>query len=143
MQYTLVQEGATLDNAQHVQGAIAQEAHRGAESFRENDPYGLGMTIIAMSVVLGALALLYLIFKGIGKLAVRHLSQEQKNFSATPLKGSAGDEGDIVAIAMALHDFAQEARDEEEGYVTIEPVSRSYSPWSSKAHAVMGSRLRR
>ncbi len=143
MQYTLVQQTESTVGAQNAVAMTSTEKHSGAASFRENDPNGFGMTLIAMSVVLGALALLYLIFKGIGKLAVRHLTSAATDFSARPLKGSAGDQGEIVAITMALHEFSEEARDEEEGFVTIETVSRHYSPWSSKAHAIMGSRLRR
>lgn len=42
---------------------------------------------------------------------------------------------EAAAIAMALHLFL-EVHDEESGLLTINKVSKPYSPWSSKIYAV-------
>jgi len=42
---------------------------------------------------------------------------------------------ETAAIAMALHLFL-EVHDEESGVLTINKVSKPYSPWSSKIYAV-------
>ena len=42
--------------------------------------------------------------------------------------------GDIVAIAMALHLFYDEVHDNESNVITIKRIERRYSPWSSKIY---------
>jgi hypothetical protein len=43
---------------------------------------------------------------------------------------------DVVAIAMALHMFYDEAHDNESNVITIKRIERRYSPWSSKIYGI-------
>jgi hypothetical protein len=52
-------------------------------------------------------------------------------------KNDAGiPEGDIVAMAMALHMFYDEVHDTESNVITIKRIERRYSPWSSKIYGI-------
>jgi hypothetical protein len=44
--------------------------------------------------------------------------------------------GDMVAIAMALHLFYDEVHDTESNVITIKRIERRYSPWSSKIYGI-------
>lgn len=44
--------------------------------------------------------------------------------------------GDIIAIAMALHLFYDEVHDNESNVITIKRIERRYSPWSSKIYGI-------
>ncbi|PIE84148.1 MAG: hypothetical protein CSA07_03510 [Bacteroidia bacterium] len=115
-----------------------------AEEFMENDPSGFGLTLVAMGVVLLALLCLYFIFHFIGRLSVRHMAAGKKDrLETSPFRRGDYDGSVAVAIALALHQYAEEARDEEEGYVTIQEVSRRYSPWSAKSFGVMNNQRAR
>ena len=46
----------------------SEPAHESAKKFSELDPVGVGMTVIAMSVVFLSLILLYLTFKNVARL---------------------------------------------------------------------------
>ncbi len=111
----------------------------------ENDPSGFGLTLVAMGVVLLALLCLYLIFHFIGRLSARSMAAgRQDRLETHPFKGADYNGSVAVAIALALHQYAEEAREEEEGYVTIQEVSRRYSPWGAKSFGVMNNqRMRR
>jgi len=45
-----------------------------------------------------------------------------------------------AAISAAIHLYTSEQHDEEDTILTIEKVSRRYSPWSSKIYAVINLR---
>lgn len=80
------------------------------KNFRTYDPYGLVMTLIAVSTVFIALIILYFVFKGTGNLFTRKEREKEASKSATPIQTSKptkkqpkSDEV-YAAIAMALHD---------------------------------------
>lgn len=107
------------------------------EKFVEMDPFGIGMTFIAMFVVFTSLALLYAIFSFTGNYF--------KKKNANVIKASAGGipvdkeqlSGEVsAAIAMALHLYQNELHDEENTVLTIKKVAKSYSPWSSKIYTL-------
>lgn len=113
------------------------------EVFVEMDPYGIGMTMIAMFVVFMALAILYVIYKNMGQFFVR------KGAKATLATGSDAKtvassdtemSGEVnAAIAMALYLYHSELHDNENTVLTIQKVSRNYSPWSSKIYTLRKS----
>jgi len=111
------------------------------ESFVEFDPYGIGMTMIAMLVVFSALAILFIIYKNLGRFFIRRGAASKKSLS-TGEKGSnkhSEEEmsGEVnAAIAMALHLYQSELHDYENTVLTIQKVSRNYSPWSSKIYTL-------
>lgn len=109
-----------------------------ANTFQKIDPIGIGMTVIGMSVVFLSLLLLYILFYNITKLLNMKLKKSLKK---------AGREAEIpdalamssevnAAIAMALHLYFQEVHDYENTVLTINKVSRTYSPWSSKIYGL-------
>jgi Na+-transporting methylmalonyl-CoA/oxaloacetate decarboxylase gamma subunit len=111
------------------------------ESFVEIDPYGIGMTVIAMSVVFLALAILYIIYKNMGRFFIRKSNKSIKlaTDEVQTSGSSTGEEmsGEVnAAIAMALHLYQSEMHDYENTVLTIQKVSRNYSPWSSKIYTL-------
>ncbi len=114
------------------------------EVFVEIDPYGIGMTIIAMFVVFLSLAILFVIYKNMGRFFIRRgaaantpKSGEVKvstKFSEEEMSGEVN-----AAIAMALYMYQNELHDYENTVLTINKVSRNYSPWSSKIYTLRKS----
>lgn len=114
------------------------------EKFVQMDPYGIGMTMIAMFVVFSALALLYIIYKNIGLFFVQKASKAAKKDLQATIPGKhtkeEGMSGEVnAAIAMALYLYQSELHDEENTVLTIRKVSRNYSPWSSKIYTLRKS----
>ena len=113
------------------------------ENFKKHDADGFGMAVIAMSVVFIGLILLYVSFKIVGNIAVKlgkrnamkaigitdNVEAKEKN-----LGSHSGEEA--AAIAMALHEFMNDAHDVEDMILTINKVKRTYSPWSSKIYTL-------
>lgn len=110
------------------------------EKFGKMDPYGVGMAVIAMSVVFLALMLLYVVFKNTKKIysinlkklfSRREVAAEVAEVSQEEISGEVN-----AAIAMALHLYISELHDHEEAVLTIKKVARTYSPWSSKIYGL-------
>jgi len=127
----------TTPLANNYTGAVVSAG----EKFVEMDPYGVGMAVIAMSVVFAALILLYIVFKNtkriysinFRKLFCRECKKEPVIENATEIEIS----GEVnAAIAMALYLYISELHDHEEAILTIKKVSRTYSPWSSKIYGL-------
>lgn len=116
-----------------------------ADKFGELDPSGVGMAVIAMSVVFSALAFLYAFFKTLG-FSMTHKERKAAKEKvaeievAAPAKKKEGMSGEVgAAIAMALHMYSSQLHDQENPVVTITKVSRTYSPWSSKIYSLRKS----
>lgn len=113
------------------------------ESFVEYDPYGIGMTMIAMFVVFSALAILFVIYKNMGRFFIKKGAKSAAAPSSEPkVKVTSSDEmsGEVnAAIALALHLYQSELHDNENTVLTIQKVSRNYSPWSSKIYTLRKS----
>ncbi len=113
------------------------------EKFVAMDPTGLGMALIAMSVVFAALAMLYLIFRTTGKFFLKKSGKTteskgtvtESEKSVKPAKEEISGEVN-AAIAMALYLYQNEMHDHENTVLTIQKVSRNYSPWSSKIYTL-------
>lgn len=108
------------------------------EEFVKMDPYGIGMAVIAMSVVFSALILLYVVFKNTRRLYTLDL---KKLFTREKAMKKIDESHDIsgevnAAIAMAIYLYRSELHDHEETVLTIKKVARSYSPWSSKIYGL-------
>lgn len=111
------------------------------ESFVEFDPYGVGMTMIAMFVVFFALAILFLIYKNMGRFFIRRSASAQKAAPSEVKVAAKHSEEEMsgevnAAIAMALYLYQNELHDFENTVLTINKVSRNYSPWSSKIYTL-------
>ncbi|MGL5937218.1 MAG: OadG family transporter subunit [Phocaeicola sp.] len=113
------------------------------DKFQDFDGTGLGMSLSAMSVVFCGLILLYILYKMSGAFAIR-LSKRNamkakgvtcmKEAKETRLGESPGEI--FAAIGLALHEMKDEVHDVENTILTITPVKRSYSPWSSKIYTL-------
>lgn len=110
------------------------------EKFREHDASGIGMSISAMSVVFVGLILLFISFKIVGRIAVnlsKRNAMKAKGIDKREAKELTEAPGEVyAAIAMALHEMQNEVHDIEETILTMTPIKRSYSPWSSKIYTL-------
>lgn len=121
------------------------------EIFVKMDPLGAGMTIISMSVVFTALLLLFLFFRFTSRILKINVKKQLLARSLTRAKAGVvstmGDDhsgleitGEInAAITMALYLYSTELHDAEKTVLTINKVSRTYSPWSSKIYGLRKS----
>jgi hypothetical protein len=113
--------------------------------FKQNDPTGLGMSIIAISVVFIALILLYFCFKQTARFYINR--GHKKAVEAAEAKGGKVDESTVsetdgipvevcAAIAAALYEMQNDVHDIEDTVLTIEKRAVNYSPWSSKIYGL-------
>jgi len=112
-----------------------------ADKFVKFDPSGVGMALIAMTVVFSGLALLYLFFKGLGFLMTSDARKAAKLLKvSSPGVVKPGLSGEVnAAIVMALYLYNNELHDQEDPVITMTKVSRTYSPWSSKIYGLRKS----
>ena len=120
----------------------AAEATRNvAEEFVKQDPYGAAMTAIAMISVLSVLALEAIIFQNIDNminLFTKLFTRKEKSQSEVGVQEKVTSSGDeIAAIALALYLYKTELHDHESLTLTMNKISKTYSPWSSKIYGVM------
>ena len=102
------------------------------------------MPAMVIFVVLAVLLILYLFLKRLGKKQMEMLerrTQERKEKRIVPRQEAvvspvALNDGVYAAIAAAIHLYGEELHDVENTVLTINKVSRSYSPWSSKIHGL-------
>jgi len=104
------------------------------EKFKELDPYGAGMTVIATTVVFLALILLYIFFKISGNIFKKSNENPDKNAdikNTISVNGKNSEENEInAAIAMSIHLFENEAHIKESNVLTIE--QNKNSAWKIK-----------
>lgn len=112
-----------------------------AELFIQYDPIGIGMAMVAFSVVMCALALLYLFFKVLSKLFQTKvtINLKHKRTASVNIEEEESEtqilSGEInAAIALAIHLYRNQLHDHEEAVLTIKKVTKTYSPWSSKLY---------
>ena len=122
---------------------MTQDKNEKIENFKKHDEDGFGMAIIAMSVVFIGLILLYVSFKIVGNIAVKLGKKNAMKAIGITDKAEAKEKNlgshsgeEAAAIAMALHEFMNDAHDVEDMILTINKVKRSYSPWSSKIYTL-------
>ncbi len=118
------------------------------DEFAKFDPSGGGMAMIAMGVVFSGLAALFFFFKMTSRvlaidakkqLTARSLTKAKAGKPETADTGKEGLEitGEInAALAMTLYLYSSELHDAENTVLTINKVSRTYSPWSSKIYGL-------
>jgi hypothetical protein len=123
-----------------------------ADKFAEVDPSGFGMAFVAMMVVFFALAMLFVFFKNMSRVLGMDINKQKiaralakARLGRTEEKGNLRPDkeedyhvsGEVnAAIAMALYLYAVELHDAENTILTINKVSRTYSPWSSKIYGL-------
>ncbi len=112
-----------------------------AEEFVKLDPYGIGMAVMAMLVVATVLTVAAVIFQNIDNIIKLFTKKKKSPVETVEKTSTSGD--DIAAIAMALHLYQSELHDTESLTLTINKISRTYSPWSSKIYGVMNTAVKR
>ncbi len=112
------------------------------DGFKEKDPNGVAMAIIAMMIVFSGLFILFISFWIIGYISRRIAKRNAMILQGIEDKKEAeeknvGTESAEIyaAIAMALHEH-QNMHDVEDTVLTINRVRRNYSPWSSKIYTL-------
>lgn len=108
--------------------------------FAQADMYDPGtIALTGYLVVFVSLVLLYLVFFFLPKLLKLNYRKPDKQElqSAKESRYEEDLSGEMnAAIGAALHMYFNEMHDEENLTLTIERVSKRYSPWSSKIYGV-------
>lgn len=110
-----------------------------ADRFGVVDPNGSGMASISMGVVFLALILLSIVFTMIGKLMSGAFFKKKSTAGqeASAKLNDAELSGEVAAaIMMALHLYRTEQQDDNHAVLTINRMSKIYSPWSSKIYSM-------
>jgi Na+-transporting methylmalonyl-CoA/oxaloacetate decarboxylase gamma subunit len=144
-----------FDNITVVSGhQLHVRKDRKADELFKQDPSGIVLALIAMTTVFSALILLYIVFKVLGNYQVRRQNKKSKKCAedaasadgtsagtSATATASVQNPGDIsgevfAAIASTIYTYQNELHDEEITIITIDKVSRNYSPWSSKLYGL-------
>ena len=133
-----IDEWTFLESSSPMMSNSSAFQESGADLFGKVDPTGVGMMAIAMSVVFSALALLFIVFKYMSRILNREKTRAAKR-EKVDVNDLVVDEisGEVnAAIALALHLYTSQLHDYEDTVLTINKVSRTYSPWSSKIYGI-------
>lgn len=93
-------------------------------------------------IIFTALVLMYLIFNNLPKLIKMNLRNRLKNRRNAGETVSDQEEhfdtpGEVnAAIATALYMYFNQLHDEESNIITMQKISKRYSPWSSKIYGL-------
>lgn len=123
---------------QVVKDTSTATINKNSHLFQQIDPWGIGMTVIGYVVVFLALLFLYLIFSNLTKILNINVKRSLRNQGKiVEAKDDLFITGEVnAAIAMAIHLYFAEIHDNENTVLTINKVSRTYSPWSSKIYGL-------
>jgi len=105
----------------------------------EADGSGIGVTIMSMCIVLGALIVLSVLFYIFGKVFKRSHSKRKREAHGVHPDDETHDDslapGEVIAaIGMALDQHFNSNHDVEDTVLTIRRMKRAYSPWNSKIY---------
>ncbi len=96
--------------------------------------------LVGYLIVFSSLVLLVLLFYSLPKLIRIDLKSrlKSKKGSKIEVKDDGFDTpGEVnAAISTALHLYFNELHDEESNIITMQKISRRYSPWSSKIYGL-------
>lgn len=136
------EEWAQLTKVTPSTNNLTLDSNEKIDNFKQNDSFGIGMTVSAMAVTFMGLLLLYLIFKQVGKISIAASKRNAKKAKTGAINADnddlAGEEAGEVfaAIATALYEVTEDVHDLENTVLTIHKVTRNYSPWSSKLYGL-------
>ena len=104
---------------------------------------GLTIAIVGYLIIFTALILLSILFLYMPKII--NLPKKLRQKKSQDSRDTSKEEdisGEVnAAIATALYLYFNELHDEESRIMTIQKVSRRYSPWSSKIYNVSQNQL--
>ncbi|MFO8087472.1 MAG: OadG family protein [Bacteroidales bacterium] len=101
------------------------------------------VALVGYVIVFSALVLLFLVFRNLPKLIKLNLRSKLK--AKKRLKGEPEDTqqehfdtpGEVnAAIGAAIYLYFNELHDDESNIITMEKISKRYSPWSSKIYGL-------
>lgn len=101
------------------------------------DGAGIGVTLMAMCIVLLALIVLSCLFMFFGKIFAKNQSKKKSEAhgETAPIEEDDHDSGEVIAaIALALDEHFNAKHDLEDTVLTIRRMKRAYSPWNSKIY---------
>lgn len=128
---------AALDKVTPDTNNLTLDKNIKVENLKKNDPDGVAITLISMSVVFLALLVAFIIYKLMGNYFTRGRSatSKVKDMSDSGIKpiarATSDDDATYAAIAMAMYELFESGY-EKHGQITISPMRKTYSPWSSK-----------
>jgi Na+-transporting methylmalonyl-CoA/oxaloacetate decarboxylase gamma subunit len=98
---------------------------------------GIIIAIIGYTIVFFALVILYLIFYNMPKLLTwntrRKLAREGRLSNLEEEIVVTGEEAAAISMAIFL---CRDLHDDESDVITINKISKAYSPWSSKIYGL-------
>jgi len=113
---------------------------RTSEEIAGRNRRSIGMMIIIICVAIPALLMLYLRFKLAGTRLIPMQARRKYKTGEKEVDPNAStvavSDGVYAAIATAIYLYGEELHDVENTVLTINKVSRTYSPWSSKIHGL-------
>jgi Na+-transporting methylmalonyl-CoA/oxaloacetate decarboxylase gamma subunit len=96
--------------------------------------------VVGYLIVFTSLVLLFLLFNNLPRLIKMNLRSKMKQRGKKSDKAqedSFDTPGEVnAAIATALHLYFSEIHDEESNIITMQKISKRYSPWSSKIYGL-------
>ncbi|MDR1348108.1 MAG: lamin tail domain-containing protein [Prevotellaceae bacterium] len=111
-----------------------------SEKLGKRDPFGIVISITAMSVVFVVLILLFFCFKQLAKFHIKTSKKkaaEAQGVEIDKVQYAGEETGDIyAAIALALKLYQDDIHDIEDMVITIEREDKMYSPWNSKVQTL-------
>ncbi len=117
--------------------------------FKEKDPYGIAMAVMAMGIVFGCLAFLYVFFRVFGLVvvymsklsrvrAIRRIRESAHKVAVIAKEGTDSRGVDMetymAVIGMALHEYENDVHDVESNVLTIHPDE--HTEWNAKDNAM-------
>ena len=134
----IIKDGQTEQTAVTKGNYNIREVNENIEAFHDKDPHGYWIALLAMSVVFGALAILYICFKLFGVVSKNTAGKEEETAASAPVAHAAAapaaggdlDGEKMAAICFALYQHLN-AHDQESGVLTLTP--RDGSAWSGKS----------
>lgn len=117
--------------------------------FKEKDPYGVAMSVMAMAIVFGCLVSLYVFFRLFGYLVtlvsklvrVRAIKAIREQAGRATIMAKQGMETKgvdmkvyMAVIAMAMREYEEDVHDVEPGVLTLH--SEEHTDWNAKDNAM-------
>lgn len=136
--YGRITDGAGMwtyhDNTTPNANNLTTPREPASKRMQKLDPFGIGLSVIAMSIVFLVLLLVFLMFKQFSYSVSR--SEKAKSKKTEIENEMAVSEEMAAAIGLALHFYAKDMAEYENMVLTINKVSKTYSPWNSKLYGI-------
>ena len=134
------------DGIENVSKELCTNIHyhkpKQSDRIRQSDPFGVGLTVVAVSVVFLALLCIFLILKGYSALILKIMGRKDKKDKAVSPDEKqqvsadngteAADDDVYAAIAAAIYLYNGEMHDDESNVITFQKTDRSWTPWNAK-----------